>query len=406
MSAMENIDIGRRRLSGLLVTASILPWFAAAARGAPRAEGRQTPKRLIVVELQGGNDSLNTVVPWSDPLYRRYRPTLAVPDRETIRLTDEIALNGALAVLARLYQEGCLAIVQDVGYPHPNLSHFESGAIWSSGRLVDIRESGWVARVVAANRSAVDGRALDADGIVLGGNGDALAGPDAQVLAIDDVPSFLAAAPERIHALSADGTQAERYILDVISETNQIAARLRSKLTGRNRFNDWFSGDKHYVDPFSSQIANVLWMMESGVDTLAYKITLASFDMHTHLRGQHEELLRQFDTGMAALVRGLKEIGAWSDTLVMAYSEFGRRPAENASGGTDHGTAGAMFLLGGGLRGGLHGTRADLAALDENGNPVATTDFRSVYAAIVEAFWTFGQNPIAGVAPLPTPLFV
>ncbi|HEX7742070.1 MAG TPA: DUF1501 domain-containing protein, partial [Sphingobium sp.] len=364
----------RRGLGAALAGAAIAattPFSGAAAMIPAARTGALRFKRLIVLEMQGGNDGLNTLVPVKDPLYRHYRPNLAVPAADVIPLDDDVGLNAAMPRLAALYERGEVGWIQDVGYPHPNLSHFESAAIWASGRFQDIRGSGWAARAIAANRNAVDRLALDADGIILGGNTDILAGQGLHVLAIDDVQTFLRdrmAAPPPIEK----GNSALRRITEIIGDSASIAARLRSKMTGTNRFQSGLMGPEKYLDPFNRQISNLLFMLDSDVRSAVYQVMLPGFDMHTGLRGDHENLLGRLDAGLASLVSGLKAMGLWQDTLILAHSEFGRRPAENGSGGTDHGTAGPVILLGGGVKGGLFGRRAALDVLDPDSNLVAT----------------------------------
>ncbi|MCL2892107.1 DUF1501 domain-containing protein [Brenneria tiliae] len=391
----------RRRLlcglsAGLLTSALPLRGFSAGALPAN--------KHLIVVELFGGNDALNTLVPYRDPLYRHYRPTLALGKDELAPLTDELAFNRAWAGLADIFQRGELAVVQDVGYPSPNLSHFGSAAIWAQGTNSAVLESGWAGRVLR-NRPRPEMR-HDAHGIVLSGDEDLLLSPDIEVLALQDSRAFLNHALSPLPAVeNYRHNPAALHILQELANTDTLNRRIRNKLRGNNRFMAWFTRDG-YTEPQNAQAATLLWLIENGIRAPLYKISLSGFDLHANLRGAHERLLSKVETLLLGLRRGLSDIGVWQDSLIMVHSEFGRRPQENASSGTDHGTCGPVVLLGGGVGGGIWGERSSLEALDANGNPRFSTDFRAVYAAITDRFWQLPRTSASGqnITPLPIPL--
>jgi uncharacterized protein (DUF1501 family) len=176
-------------------------------------------------------------------------------------------------------------------------------------------------------------------------------------------------------------------------QTNADMRRtIRMRLGSENPYTAWFTRDG-YCDPLNAQVAMLLWLIDSHVHCPLYKLSLGGFDLHANLRGEHERLLGKMETALLGLRRGLQQIGVWNDTLIVVHSEFGRRPAENASAGCDHGTCGPVLLLGGGVQGGVHGPRSSLEKLDASGNPAYGTDFRAIYRAIAERFWKIPADP-------------
>lgn len=363
----------------------------------------EAPPRLILLELQGGNDALNTLVPHRDPLYARYRPTIGLGATDLIRLDDDVSLNNALSGFHEICMRGGGAIVQDVGYPGPNLSHFESAAIWASADPKAIHGDGWAGRVLGANPGLGRGLAVDADGIVLGGEADFLAAKNVHVLALEDPLTLLTSHPPHPDA-PPQSNSASQHLHNIVVDQAIISERVARKIKPPNRFNALLERD-HYMDPFEAQVALALWMIDSGVYAPALKLSLSGFDMHSNLRGQHEAILGRLSRCMLVLERGLKDIGVWQDVLILATSEFGRRPAENASGGTDHGSAGPVFLLGGGVRAGVYGQRAPLERLDADGNVLFQIDFRDILATIVSRFWNIDPG-ILGEMRHPTLGFI
>lgn len=370
----------------------------ALAAAGPGAAG--SARRLILLELFGGNDALNTLVPFKDPVYRHLRPTIGLKGDEILPLNTELGFNAAWRQMADLYHSGEIAIIQDVGYPDNNLSHFQSAEIWAGGSRKGISSGGWVSQVLQANRK--DAGPFDADGVVFSGNQDLLEGDGMRILTVDNKDALRSGANGAMAgADKTDDHAALAYLTRLMADQQEVIGRVATKLKGNNRFEARFTRD-YYMDPIDAQTALLLWMIEQDVKSPLFKITIGGFDQHSNLRGEHEHLLAKVQNTLMGLRRGLKEIGVWNDTLVIAHSEFGRRPAENASGGTDHGSCSPVIMMGGGIKPGLYGARSDLEKLDAEGNPVFTTDFRSVYASVIGDFWRFPTNPIAaqGFAPL------
>ncbi len=387
------------KMIGATLGMSAMPTWASLAFGA-NTPTLSRSKRVILLELFGGNDALNTLIPFKDPLYSHYRPSLAISAHDVLRLDAEVGFNPAWRGMADLCHKGEMVVIQDVGYPDPNLSHFGSAAIWASAQHDASHGAGWVGKIVQDNRP--DFGRIDADGIVLSGDQDLLAGTGIQVLALEDSKAFLQNSERPAAPLpSEQDHKALSHLYTLLRDKEAIAQRVRSKLSEHNRFDAWFSHG-HYIEPLDAQASLLLWLIESGVETPLYKLSLSGFDMHSNLRGAHEGLLGKVQNTLMGLRRGLIELGVWQDTLIVVQSEFGRRATENASGGTDHGTSGPVLLVGGAVAGGVYGARSDLGDLDADGNLRFRTDFREVYSTIVQNFWRMPNNSMSqqGFSPL------
>lgn len=387
----------RHVVSTLLGAASRItfPLAAAApvaARATPTANSALRDRVLLLIELRGGNDGLNTVVPYADPTYRQLRPTLGLSGDQVLRLNDQVGLHPELSALMPLWTQQELAIVQGVGYPTPNLSHFRSIEIWDTAS--DAHEylaDGWLSRATRLRQQQqAGGAAAVCDGVRVGvADLGPLAG--ANVVVLNDPQSFAAqagmatgmrAAPPNPIAPGATGNRALQHILKVQADTQRAALGLRGDPFV---FNTRFPGG-----PFGRQVQTALQILASqrgqaGVPVVI--LSLGSFDTHQNQSGPHGDLLRALAEGVAALRSGLLELQMWEQTLVMTYSEFGRRPRQNQSNGTDHGTAAPLLLAGGAVRGGLLGAAPDLAQLDATQNLVHTVDFRQVYASVAQQWW-------------------
>ncbi|MBK9115085.1 MAG: DUF1501 domain-containing protein [Betaproteobacteria bacterium] len=347
---------------------------------------------LVLVELKGGNDGLNTLVPFADPAYYALRPTIAVARDDVVQLSEHAGLHPSLASLAPLWQEGRLAVLQGVGYPEPNLSHFRSIEIWdTASRSEEYLQDGWLTR---AFKGAPVPRTFASDGVVVGTNDlGPLAGGDTRALAIADTGQFLRRA-RLAQPAAAAGNRALAHILKVEADIVQAAAHLDAKVALATEFPR--NGFGNAVKTAARIIANP-W----GVAVV--RLTLSGFDTHANQPPTHARLLAELADGLTALRAALVELGKWNDTLVLTYAEFGRRPKENRNSGTDHGTANVQFALGGRVTGGLYGAPPDLARLSADGNPAHALDFRAVYATVLERWWGIDSYDALGgrFAPVP-----
>ena len=331
---------------------------------------------LILVELRGGNDGLNTVIPYASPDYYVLRPRLGIAREHVLQLDARIGLHPALQPLLPVWNERELAVVQGLGYPHPNLSHFRSIEIWdTAAESSEYLSDGWLARTFA--RTPPPGT-YAADGVVVGGGElGPLAGPATRAIALTNTEQFV-----RQARLAAPAAAARSGALAHIARVESHIVQAAGRLTGEHVL-----GAEFPATAFGNAARTAAQVVASGADVAAIKIALNGFDTHSAQQVTHARLLKDLAEGLAALRSAVIALGRWDSTLVVTYSEFGRRPRENSSGGTDHGTASAHFVLGGRVKGGLHGETPRLARLDGTGNVGHTVDFRQLYATILRHWW-------------------
>ncbi|MCX8099595.1 MAG: DUF1501 domain-containing protein [Casimicrobiaceae bacterium] len=377
---MLSVSVGRRTLLKAGLSVPVVTWSAGGASALWAAASANPYRRLLVlIELRGGNDGLNTWVPYAGQaaeLYRRYRPTLALNPDQIIQLTDTSGLHPSLEPLAAFWQRGEMAVIEGLGYPQPNLSHFRSIEIWdTASHAHEYLTEGWLARAFAL--AAPPAHYL-ADAVSIGaGDLGPLAG-GARTLAINSLEAFVRQA--RLAAPQGhSNNRALAHLLRLEADVHAAGARLdrtRAALT-----------TEVPAHAFGQQVKTALELLAGSSGIAALRIGLGSFDTHRGQAGTHAALLKQLAEGIVALRAGLLELGRWRNTLILTYCEFGRRVRENASAGTDHGTANVQFAFGGALKAGLYGAAPNLAALDGTGNPPHTTDFRSLYATVLCAWW-------------------
>jgi uncharacterized protein (DUF1501 family) len=386
-------------VSGLAVVARTDNVFAPAfaqtpVPGLPGAVDRV----LVVINFQGGNDGLNTVVPFASPDYYRFRPTLGVPQSDVLRIDDTVGLNPVLAPLKKLYDAGSVAIVQGVGYPDPDHSHFRSTEIWQTAAPGKYEPTGWL------------GRYLDDAGLPKQNLFNAVAIsnvlPEALIARGTDVPAIDAL---RGYGLRSDRNSADReafqeFVRDTTVPFNspflaQVAEIEDHAQRGAQELPKLVAGYKseatYPATPLGRSLALAAQIVGSKLGTRVLYVQHGSFDTHTTQKQTQERLLGDFANAIAAFYADLAAHGNDKRVLTMTFSEFGRRVAENASRGTDHGEAAPVFLIGGGVKGGLYGQHPDLAQLSM-GNLAFTTDFRAVYATVLERWLGHRSAAIVG----------
>ena len=352
-----------------------LPAFAVISSRASLGAGAMPAGRtLVVVHLAGGNDGLNTVIPIHDANYSRLRPALAISARDTIAIDGQMALHPGLAGFKKLYDARQLAIVQGVGYPSPDFSHFRATEIWEAGDP-NGGVSGWIGRFLDETRER---RGLRAIALSKEQPPLALASSSSPPATIDDPRDFTVPPnAATIRAMYADYARlggSRAIVGDAGIETFDAAARI-SNLRGG-------SGAGYPPGELSADLRRTAELIGSGIGIEVVHLSFGGFDTHVNQLGKHNQLLTQLGNAFAAFQEDLRRRGISRQVASLVFSEFGRRPAENFGGGTDHGSAGPVFVIADGVRGGLHGDAPSLAALD-NGNLVFTTDFRSIYAGVV-----------------------
>lgn len=376
----------RRKVLSSLVAGLSLPLAPIQLAEAAARSGR----RLILVELSGANDGLNTVVPWANDRYRAIRPSVSLDRSDLITLDDQLGLNDALSSLGPAWQAGEMAIIQGLGYPEQNRSHFKSIALWETGGDGNrAGRNGWLTEDVEAM-----GSRFDAHGISLDGGMGVFASSSGLWLSFTSLHHLqtLSAANAGLGGTVSDSANpALSMLLDrgnaLDSAMGQISAKIQQKGLGRHVNID--GGD------LGRQAALAATLISAGVDAPVLKMKIGGFDTHENQRGDHERLLRDLGRSLAGLRSALKQSGHWDQTLILTYSEFGRRATENYSQGTDHGTAAPHLLLGGGVRGGLFGRHPDLEDL-EDGDLKYTLDYRSVYQRLLAGWFGLPDNRFSG----------
>lgn len=335
---------------------------------------------LILVELKGGNDGLNTVIPYRDPLYYQLRPKLAVARDRVLNLDGQTGLHPALNALFPAWKKNELAVVQGVGYPDPNLSHFRSIEIWETGSDADdFVSEGWLSRLFADNPTP---QSYAADGIVIGDQAlGPLTGGHTRTLVLPGGQQRMRRTKmeDRYHEVRPNDSLL--HILKVEGDYLQAS----DKMFNAPRLKAAFPNNA-----FGRTAERAAKVVASDNRVAVIKLSIGGFDTHAGQLNPHNRILSELGDGLAALRKALIELGRWDTSLIMTYSEFGRRPAENLSGGTDHGTASVQLMLGGRVKGGMYGEYPSLKRL-VNGNLQYTVDFRSLYATVIDEWW--GADP-------------
>ena len=351
-------------------------------RNAIFANSSFNQKTLILIELKGGNDGLNTVAPLNNKYYLAARPNIALNSENTFEIGENLALNSSLKSLQPLWESGSLAIMQGLGYPNPNRSHFRSMDIWDTGSNSDeYLTEGWIQRVYSEDASVFDSQNIQ--GLALG-NDDLgpLFGQDMNCLVINRLKQFFKQA-SRVRKIDENrtGNSSLNHLLSIQSGLVEAAYELQSKLQKSPKLKTKFPKTK-----LAQNMQTAVELLAAGFRPAVIKITHGGFDTHSNQNNQHARLLKQLADAMVSAYDGLSEIGLSNSVIQLTYSEFGRRVDENNSRGTDHGTANVHFALGKMIRGGLHGTYPDLNELDR-GDLIYTRDFRGLYKTIIKYWW-------------------
>jgi len=387
-----------RGLYGIGVGAG-LPLFLSRTSAALTAQAlqgssvEQHPERILVVlELTGGNDGLNTIVPYGDAAYYRARPTLGVREREVIKIADGFGLHPSMVGFERLYKDGRMAVVHGCGYEHPSFSHFSSMSFWHTGVPNSGETLGWLGRF-ADHRYDPSTHNM----IVNIGNAQSLAVRSGRhsPLVFDDPARFRRegtdAEKEALVALSGTRTTSNAT-LDFLAETARNGTD-SSDFVRRASASYRTTVDYGIGNAFGGALQRVAALIAAGMPTRVYYVTYQgnSFDTHVQQADLHSRLLMYTADAVRAFMEDVKRIGRDDDVAVMMFTEFGRRVEENGSLGTDHGTATPMFIVGKHVKGGFYGRAPSLTDLDD-GNLKMTTDFRSVYATMIKEWLAYDDT--------------
>jgi uncharacterized protein (DUF1501 family) len=385
-SVSSRRDLLRAGMYGVCVSAGAslpVPVFGQAA-AALAAQGRADGKILVVLELSGGNDGLNTLVPCGDDAYYKHRPHLGIPKKELRVIDDHFGFSGGMAGFERLFKDGKLAIVHGCGYENPSFSHFTSMAYWHTAAPNSGEEYGWVGRLADAMAPAAPSNYL----VNIGARQSLAVRSHRHVPVVFDDPNKFAqekfyGEKEVLESVADSGgveNPSRRFLLDTAQSAKSAAALVREA---------W----GNYRSPVDYGITGldlpkVAALIEAGMPTRLYYTSYRNnaFDTHVFQNDTHKRLLTYASDAVTAFLRDLKRIGREDDVVVMVFSEFGRRVPENVNLGTDHGTANLMFVAGSKVKGGHYGAVPSLTKLDAGDNLIYTTDFRRVYATMIDGW--------------------
>ncbi len=430
MLTRRQLLVNTLRGSSLLALSTAVPGFVTAtARAAPAGKEHV----LVVLEMNGGNDGLNTVVPYKDEHYQKARPTLKLSAGELIRLDDSVGLHNALRPLERMLSNGQLAVVQGVGYPNPDRSHFESMDIWQSADLKRQIGTGWLGRALAGAKIAAGGipaMHVGAERLPLALQGAATLAPTVHPqrpfelhLLEDDQPADPnrgipprpagPPSPQRVarqqllHDLAKPPDRPSDDLLQFVRrssvQTYSALDRLRQVLNEDQR------GDGRLRGPGGERLAAdlglVARLIRANFGTRVFYVRIDGFDTHADQRNAHPQLLTQIANAVSNFFQQLEQNKDAERVLLLTFSEFGRRLQENGSRGTDHGTASCLFVAGPSVKGGLVGTAPSLAPGDlEGGDPKHTVDFRQVYATLLDQWLGVDSRAVLSAKFDPVPL--
>ncbi|MEO5977841.1 MAG: DUF1501 domain-containing protein [Chryseolinea sp.] len=339
-------------------------------------------KKLVIIQLSGGNDGLNTIVPYRNDLYYRARPTLAISKESVLKASDDLGFHPALANLNALYDKGYVSVLNNVGYPNPDRSHFRSMDIWQTASASnDYLDTGWVGRFLDSScQSCATHKAIEIDDTLsLAMKGETIKG-----MAMKNPDKLYKGLRGNLfHEISSANSAQDindpalHYLYKTMAETISSAELIHEKSNVARSRGVYPEGE------FSARLKTVSELIKADLDTSVYYVSLSGFDTHVNQINQHQRLLATYADGVNAFVNDLGDT-IMKEVLILTFSEFGRRVSQNASGGTDHGTANNVFLISGDLKKkGFLNETPDLSSLDE-GDLIHRVDFRSVYATILD----------------------
>lgn len=340
-------------------------------------------KVLVIVQLSGGNDGLNTIIPYRNDIYYRSRPALGIRREAALSLNDDLGIHPALQGLKALYDDGAMGILNNVGYPNPDRSHFRSMDIWhSASQSAEIWNDGWVGRYLDAQCNGCDKptQALEIDDTL----SLALKGEHNKGLALTDPGRLSNTSNDRFfkellqqHVVEDEHRNVE-YLYKTMGETISSATYIQQQ------FKTYQSKESYPATELGRNMRIIANLIMSDINTKVYYVSHGSFDTHVNQQDQQARLFKQLSDALTVFTGDLKKNNRFQDVMVMTFSEFGRRVSQNASGGTDHGTANNMFLIGGDLkRQGVLNEGPDLMNL-KDGDLQYKVDFKSVYATLLD----------------------
>lgn len=357
---------------------------------------------LIVVQLAGGNDGLNTIVPYTDPTYRKLRPTIGIAENQVLQLDGRLGLHPNLAPLKSFWDQGHMAIVEGVGYPNQSLSHFQAMDIWQTLDLNGTGTDGWLGKLVSG--------LVDKDGHPFQAMNIGVQTAQALSSISTPVPSLASTQTYRIapDPSEQDGgnarVQALMKLYNTYPKSSPYAALLDTTALGAQEGSHqlqqastaYHAAIPYPKNPFAAGLQVLAEAIVQGLGLRVGYVTLGGFDTHANQQATHATLMKTLADGLSAFYTDLTKHGKADNVVVMTWSEFGRRVDENGSLGTDHGTAAPMFVLGNAVNKGIYGEPPVLNSLDNNGNLKYTIDFRSVYATVLDRWMGASSKDVLG----------
>ncbi|HRD57190.1 MAG TPA: DUF1501 domain-containing protein [Ferruginibacter sp.] len=377
---------------GSLATASLmLPKFLKAFE-----KGNMVPpgnKVVVVIQFSGGNDGLNTVIPITNDIYYKERPRISIAKSEALNLNGDAALNPALTAFKDLYDDGSLAIINSVGYPNPDRSHFRSMDIWhSASDSKDYVYTGWLGRYLDHQCAGCDKptQALEIDDVL----SLALKGEKENGLAFTDPRRLYSSSNERYYKAIENSHQPTEETVDYLYKTMSETLSSADYIFKQSKLNP--TSTIYPATALGKNLKTIASLIMSDINTKVYYVSLGSFDTHVNQEAQQKRLFTELNDAVKAFTSDMKKNGRFDDVLMMTFSEFGRRVAQNASNGTDHGTANNMFFVGGGLKQkGLINEMPNLKDLND-GDLKHTVDFKNVYATVLNKWLGSDDKQILG----------
>lgn len=371
------------RLSGLASGYLMIPAFLKPLEsyGAGPSGLAASGKKLVIIQFSGGNDGLNTVIPYNNDIYYKLRKTIRIKKEQVITLDKELSLNPAMIAFKELYDQGYVSIINNVGYPNPDRSHFRSMDIWqSASSSTDYLSTGWLGRYLDS-QCQWPYQAIEIDtNLSLALKGKKLSGiatKNARQLFEETKAPYFETVAAYVKPEMLDEDNLGYLYKTMLNTTSSAKYIFETQKT--------YHHTAEYPDSqFAKELKTVATFINSGLSTSVYYVNLTGFDTHVGQLNKQESLLKQYSEGVAAFVKDLKSNNTFEDTLIIAFSEFGRRVEENASGGTDHGTASNMFVIGENLKKkGIFNEAPDLVNLVD-GDLKHHIDFRQVYATVLD----------------------
>lgn len=342
-------------------------------------------KRLVVIQLSGGNDGLNTIVPYNNDIYYQARPLINIAQNEVLKLNDELGMNPALGALKSLFDNGLVSLINNVGYPNPDRSHFRSMDIWHTASNSDeYWKTGWLGRYLDAECGNCESlhKAIEVNPTL----DLAMKGENFKGLAMEDPRKLLRdinGGHNRSIARQNKDDGHEENSVDYLYKTLVESVNSADYISEKVKL--YKSNVTYPQGRFANNLKTIAEMINSGLETSVYYSQLGGFDTHAQQKPKQTRLLKGYADGVAAFVKDLKANGTLKDTLILTFSEFGRRVSQNASGGTDHGTANNLFVIGDQVKAGVFNAAPDLIDLD-NGDLKFDIDFRNIYATLLDGW--------------------